>query len=380
MSTELVTLKVAGSEWRGWEEAAFDDFFGAALCSRMTITLSDRWRAEFAARPITTGQKYELWLGDELRQTGWVYRVNPGYGPTRHGIRISGRDLTSDLVDCSATTHLQDAARTKKAAAGTVGSWTNRKLEDIARDLCAEFNVAVVAGDDTGAPIAQARLQIGETPFQILEKLCRSRKVWLASTVRGELTFLKASTERLDGVLKRGIDIEEADADYSDEGRFSTYIGKGQQRGSDTIDPEQAAHVSAEVDDPSITRRRPLIVQGEDQQNGETLADRVRNEMNKRIGDSRSIKVRVAGSRMKDGRVWPTNRRIAVQDDWLGADGVYTIERASFDIGKERHATTLTLVPPEKFDLSYSGTKLQPALESVTDDESRLWDRLAGPI
>lgn len=388
--SDLVILKVDGQEWSGWESASINDFFGKTLCSKFDLVLSDRWRADFRSRPIKTNMKCELWLGDELRLTGWIFKVSPGYGPNRHLIRISGRDLTADLVDCSATVHLPEAAAAKgkgskgQAKGGVVGAWTNRKLEDIARDLCAEFGVVFVAGDDTGPPIKQARLQLGETPFQILEKLCRSRNVWMASTVRGELTFLKASTQRLDGVLIRGQDIEDGDAEFSDEGRFSTYIGKAQQRGSDTIGPAQAAHVSAQVDDPTITRHRPLIIQGEDQHDGQTLADRLQNEMNKRIGDSRTLKAKLAGWRMSTGsaagQVWPTNRRVAVSDDWMGMNTEMLIEQAAFQVGKTVDATTLTLVPPEKFDLKYTGFTSGPAIPSITDDDSRPWDRTQGPI
>lgn len=364
--TEAITLKVDGREWEGWEDVRIDTHFGKALCGRFSLTLADRWRNDFRARPITTGMRCEVWLGDELRSTGWVFKVGPGYGPHRHLIKVSGRDLTADLVDCSSTI--------------TPGAWTNRKLEDIARDLCAEFNISVVPGDDTGKPIAQARLQIGETPFQFLEKLCRSRATWCATTVKGELTFLKASRQRLPGVLERGWDAEDAEADYSDEGRHSVYIGMGQQRGSDTVGPEQAALVTARCPDESVTRHRPLIVQGEDQQNGETLFDRVINERNKRIGDSRSIKFTVAGWRMKDGTVWPVNRRVAVDDEWLGESSEYIIEQTSFEMSKKRDSTRLTLVPPEKFDIQYTGSKLQPAIESSTEDTSRPWDRVTGPI
>jgi prophage tail gpP-like protein len=386
VTVSQITLRVDGQAWEGWEAASLDDVFGKSLCSRFQFTLSDRWRTDFAVRPIKSGMACEVWVDDELRLTGWIFGVNAGYGPNRHGIKITGRDLTADLVDCSSTIHLSAAATGKgkggqgsKGGGGVVGAWTNRKLEDIARDLCAEFGVPFVAGDDTGAPIAQARLQLGETPFQILEKLCRQRNVWCASTVRGELTFLRASSAKLDGVLKRGVDILEADAEFDDSNRFSDYIGKGQQRGSDTIGPAQAAQVGATVSDPSITRHRPIIVQGEDQQNGETLADRVANEMHKKIGDSRSVPIGVAGWRMKDGTVWPTNRRVAIQDDWLGLDAEYLIERAAFRMDKSTHQTTLTLVPPEKYDIRYSGTKLQPALESTANDTSRLWDHV-GPI
>jgi prophage tail gpP-like protein len=367
MADEL-TLHVDGRAWEGWEEASVTTVFGKSLCGKFELTLADKWRADFNARPIRTGMRCEVLLAGELLITGWIDDVDPSYDANSHGITISGRDLTSDLVDCSSTV--------------TPGAWTNLKLEAIARELTKEFSIDVVDGDDTGTPIAQARLQEGESPFQFLEKLCRSRNVWPTTTARGELTFRKASTERLDGVLRRGHDIKFARGRFSDTGRFSTYIGKGQQRGRDHLSAEAAAHVTARVDDPSITRHRPLVVQGEDQQNGETLGDRVKNEMAKRIGDSRTIDIGVAGWRLRDGRIWPVNRRVAIDDDWLGLQVEYAISAASFKIAKNAFATTLTLVPPEMFDIHYSGTKLAPAIGSgvIGDDDSRNWDRLVGPI
>lgn len=361
---DALTLKVDGRTWEGWEEARVVSVFGKALCGRFDLVLADRWRSDFSARPIRTGMRCELWLAGELRMTGWIDDVDPGYDAKSHGIAVSGRDLTSDLVDCSSTLE--------------PGSWRNRRLEDIAADLCREYGIVIAEGDDTGRPIAEARLQDGETPFELLERLCRSRNVWMHSTVHGELQFLRASKQRLDGVLRRGHDIKSARARYSDSGRYSVYIGKGQQRGGDNVSAEAAAHVRTRLDDRSITRHRALIVQGEDQQNGETLADRVRNEMNKRIGDSRTVDIGVAGWRMRDGSVWPVNRRVAIDDDWLGLSAEYHIEQASFEIAKDAYGTTLTLVPPEKFDLSYSGTTLAPAMPQA--DAGRPWDRTAGPV
>lgn len=362
---EALTLKVDGRVWDGWEEARLVATFGKSLCGRFDLTLSDRWRAELAARPIATGMPCEIWIGSELRMTGRIDDVDPGYDAKSHGIGIAGRDLTADLVDCSSTV--------------APGAWSRRKLEDIARDVCREYGIAIAEGDDTGPPIAEARLQDGETPFELLERLCRSRNVWPSTTVEGDLQFLKASSKRLDGVMRRGQDILAARARYSDTGRYSVYIGKGQQRGGDHVSAEAAAHVLARVTDPSIKRHRALIVQGEDQQNGETMADRVRNEMNKRIGDSRSVDVTVAGWRMRDGSIWPTNRRVAIDDDWLGLRTEYHIEQAAFVMAKDSYATTLTLVPPEKFDIRYSGTRLGSAM-TPTDDPSRPWDRTAGPV
>ena len=356
---ELVTLRVNGKEWSTWESVTLNDYFGEALCSRFEATLSDSYRGDFAKAPIRRGDKYQLLLGGELRQTGYINKPSTGYGPNRHGIKLSGRDLTQDLVDCSSTR--------------APGSWSNRKLESIASDICAEFNIQVVAGDDTGNPISQAALQVGDTPHQFLEKLCRSRNVWMVSTAAGQLTFAKASTVKLDNALVRGVNIEEADADLSDENRFSVYIGKGQQRGSDQLTPTAAAVVTGQVTDPAIKRHRPMIVQGEDQQDGETLGDRLLNERNKRIGDSESAKIKVAGWRMKSGaqagQVWPTNRLVPLVDDWLGLNVVYAIEQVQFTIAKEDNSAQLTLVPPAKFDIhaSATATKGLPSYSAIPD-------------
>jgi prophage tail gpP-like protein len=384
---DALALKINGQVWDGWEGGRLTSVYGKALCGSFEFTLSDRWRQPGSGvRPIRTGDAAEIWVGSELRQTVWIEDVNPSYGPRSHLISVSGREITCDLVDCSSplTTNVAGGkgkgSKSGKKSGGT-GSWSNVKLEKIAADLCLDFGIPVIDGDDTGKPIAQVHLQLGETPFEIIEKLCRSRNVWPTTTPRGELQFLKASKVKLDGVLKRGLDIEEASARYSDRGRYSDYIGRGQQRGSDTVSATAAAHVSAAVNDPTIRRFRPLIVQGEDQQNGETLADRVKNEMAKRIGDSRSVEIKVAGWRMKDGTIWPVNRLLAIDDAWLGLRDTYLIEQAVYEIGRDSHSTTLTLVPPQKLDITYSGSvAATPAIGSqiITDDAP--WSGTQGPL
>ena len=380
VQADAPTLKVNGQVWEGWEEAMITSVFGPALCGSFEFKLSDRWRQpNSGTRPIMTGDACQVWVGPELRLTAWIEDINPNYGPREHGLRVAGRDVGGDLVDCSSPLTVnvpggkgKGSSSRSGSKSGGNGSWSNVKLEKIAADLCLAFGIPVVDGDDTGKPIAQVHLQLGETPFEIIEKLCRSRNVSPTITPAGELQFLKASSVKLDGVLKRGLEIKKASARYSDRGRYSDYIGRGQQRGSDTISAKAAAHVSAAVNDPTIRRFRPLIVQGEDQQNGETLADRVKNEMAKRIGDSRSVDITVAGWRMKSGAIWPVNRLVAIDDAWLGLKDTYLIEQAVYAMANSSHETTLTLVPPQKLDIAYSGNT--PAIGSQISTTSVITD------
>src|SRR3546814_9072431 len=78
----------------------------------------DRWT-------IRAGEACRVLLGGEVVINGWIDSVAPSFSVDNHAIRVTGRDRAADLVDC--------------AAVHKPGSWSGRKLEQIATELVKPF-------------------------------------------------------------------------------------------------------------------------------------------------------------------------------------------------------------------------------------------------
>ena len=105
---QIITLNVNGIPYKGWKEFRMVDSLQAAA-SAFELTTSERWQG---TNPYDTSGGYwrlrahdacELFIDDVSVLKGWIDVHQPSMDKDSHNVSISGRSLTGDLVDCSAT-------------------------------------------------------------------------------------------------------------------------------------------------------------------------------------------------------------------------------------------------------------------------------------
>ena len=99
MAAEAI-LTAAGRVHRGWKEVRVVRSL-ERLAGSFELTLTDRWAAGDAVTVIVPGQACSLSLAGVPVITGDVDEVRPSISATAHEIRVSGRDVAGDLVDCA---------------------------------------------------------------------------------------------------------------------------------------------------------------------------------------------------------------------------------------------------------------------------------------
>jgi len=178
-----VFLYIDNMVYSGWTALSIKRSLEAAAGS-FSLTLSERWEdaavpaSVTTAWPIYSGDSAIVKIGSDIVITGYVDDVSISLSATSHSITVTGRDLTEDIVDCSAMNR--------------PGQWLNRTLEQIASDLCKPFGVTVSADVVTGGPIAEVNIQPGESVFQTLERIAKGRKLLITSTPDGNLKFTRS--------------------------------------------------------------------------------------------------------------------------------------------------------------------------------------------
>jgi prophage tail gpP-like protein len=333
MANPDVRLKVDGSLYGGWQQISIRRSM-EYLCAAFDLTLTDRWAGTSTARPIRPGAACTVLVDGTPIIAGYVDDANPTYTDRRHGITVSGRDLTGDLLDCSAPST----------------QFSGRTLDQVAKALCKPYGIGVSSLTDVGAAFATLKNNEGDTVFETLEQAARIRAVLILSDGLGNLILSRAGTDRLSTALATGKNILECEARYSHRDRYSKYTVKGQTAGSNDWYGEDAAQPMGSASDSAITRYRPLTVLAESSVDKAAAAKRAEWERNVRFGRSRRLSYTVPGWFHANG-LWEPNHLVRVRDAYLGLDDYRLISGVNLTLNRDGFRAVLELVPRETFVL-----------------------------
>ena len=333
--TELALL-IGSRRLEGWTAATVTRSL-ETIAGKFSLEMSERAPGETAPRPIVPGMSCRIELDGDLVLTGYVDDVAVKYSDRSHTVGAAGRDVTGDLVDCSAE--------------GDPGEWHNERLENIAATLCRPFGIPVKATVDTGEPFARFRIEEGESVFEALDRACRFRGVLPVSDGKGALMLSRPQRGRSETPLVYGGNLLQGSASLSWKDRYSNYTLLGQQPGSDFLNPEGSSQVLAGAEDPGIGRYRPLTVIGEQALNDAEAEERIVWESNVRASRGRTVNVLVQGWRERpDGPLWAPGRLVPIQDPLLGLDRVMLIGATKHTKSEGGTTTALTLYPRDAFE------------------------------
>lgn len=351
-------LKVAGKTFLGWQSVRIQRGI-EQLAGIFELTVTDRWNTDsqqvyFELKP---GQECQVLVDDQVLITGYIDSVSRRYDKQSHEISVSGRDKTADLVDCSAVYK--------------TGAWQNKTLDQIAADVLQPFGIGLTVAADVGSPLPVLSIQEGESVYELLERAARMKALLLIADGQGNLVLTRAGTTQAVADCVEGQNILQAEGSFDWKDRFSAYIIKGQQHGSDTQYGEQVAQQQASVQDATINRYRPLIVTAEDQDGVATLAQRAEWERNVRVGRGTRATITVQGWGV-DGKLWQPNTLTKLTSPLLGADFPLLIVSTNFTLDNAGTLTELELALPQAFDLiaQTKQTRLEKKMRKAQGDES----------
>ena len=327
-------LLVNGLAYEGWTSISVKRSLRDAA-ARFELGLTDKWPGRSESWPLAPGDKAEIWLDDEKVLTGFIDTLEPDISEVAHGVRVTGRSRTADLVDC--------------AALVKGGQFQNYDLAAIARALAAPFGIDVSAEAPTGAAFADVQINPGETCFAVIERLCRLRALLASDTRDGHLRLTRAGAGgagRASGLVY-GTNIVSARASLSHARRFSDYIVKGQQAGSDDIDGPRAAQPSGTVKDAAVTRYRPKLILAEAPGGGADMTQRAIWDQRIDAAESLEVSVAVRGWRDENGVLWDAGQICPVSIAPLGIDQDLLIVDVEWRKDESGSASVMTLLPPE---------------------------------
>ena len=362
-----LTLKVGGQVFSGWKSVSL----GLGLeqiAGTYDLAITERWPNQPREWSIPPGSLCEILIGDDAVISGYVDNVSVSYDASSHEVRVTGRDRTGDLVDCSAPstafsglTFLQIAEKLAAPFGIAVHDETaaGRKLS-AKEKKAGEKNVPAKSPRGTAA-LPKCATQNGESVFKTLEKLARSEGVLLVSDGEGGLLITRAG---MGGdcatVLKAGENILRAQFEHSHASLYSEITVKGQAAAAG-IGKFDGAHAQPKGvisqakggrrGNSGITRYRPLILVAETQADARRCQQRAEWEASNREAKARRIMITVQGWRQENGKLWRLNQRVRVVCPWMRVDEWWLISGVSFRLDEGGSLTELTLAGDKAFDL-----------------------------
>lgn len=330
--------------YSGWKSATIIRSLDA-ISGKFEVDTVDVWKANAQRWTIFPGNECSLKLNDIPQITGFVGKAAPHYDPEGHGIKITGRDKTGDLVDSSIIIKGSELR--------------GLKLDAIARAVAKPYgiNVVVDTGVDVGAVFPVHAVLPGETAWEYIERAAKQRFMVFTTDGLGNLVISDIGKTRAFDSLAEGKNIKSAEGDYDHSERFSDYIVKGSAPVANDGWDDAKTNVEQRATDPNVKRYRPKIIIAETAASDGSASNRAALEAATRAGKSTKATVTVRGWTQSNGILWPVNAMVAVQSPLLSLDTDMLISETKFTIDDKGETTELTLTRPDAYLLGQGKVK-----------------------
>ncbi|HEY2010525.1 MAG TPA: hypothetical protein VGH23_16165 [Rhizomicrobium sp.] len=330
-----LVLTVGGQDISGWTSIRVTR--GIERCpSDFDISMTEKYPGQDNEVVVQPGDACTVTIGGDTVVTGYVDRYVPSIQPNGHAIRVIGRGKCQDLVDCSA-------------------EWPNGQISGstvlgIAQKLAKPYGITVATDVDTGAVIPQFQLLRGETPFEIIERICRYRGLLAFEKPDGSLFLTTAGSQKAASGVTQGQNVQIAEASYSIDGRYSAIVAFLQSMDTlaDTSDNGKTEFSAA---DPAIKRHRQLDIIADAATGGWAVCQkRAIWEVARRQGRGNVLSVTVDSWRDGDGDLWEPNTIIPVSLPVLKVPQMdWTVGAVTYVLDERGTVAELTIMPKSAF-------------------------------
>jgi prophage tail gpP-like protein len=345
-ATDTLTLKVDGKNLTGWQRVQVTRSMDSVPAS-FDIQVTEKYplAPDIDVKP---GAPCTVSIGGDLVLTGYVDRYTASVSAGDHTVRIAGRSMSEDLVDCSA---LFDTA------SGQPGmQQLNGTALAIARGLAKPYGVTINSLNGDGATIPQFNINLGETAWEIIDRVTRYSKLVAYDLPDGSMVMAQAGSEKMASGFALGSNIEHADVSYSMDERFQQYEAHFLSTMAFGTDAGvNSPTIGQIVRDDGVPRFRKRYIVSEQTILGRPIAyDRAVWERNRRYGRSQVFSVVCDSWRDAAGALWAPNHLAPIQAKALKLpapnDDVWVIASVSYLRDENGQHAALTLMPKQAFD------------------------------
>jgi len=330
-----VSIVIDGRALSGWTDVRITRGM-ERVPNDFDLSMTERYPGEVNAMQVKPGDPCEVYIGADAVITGYVDRVIPQISGRQHSVRVMGRGKCCDLVDCSAE--------------WPGGQIKGSSVLEIAQKLAKPYDIEV-AGAPGNTTIPTFNLLLGETPFEIIERLCRISQLVAYEQPDGSLLLTTTSRDMAGSGFAEGINVEAAAAQWSADQRFSTYRVVRL-----AFDPYtelgENGNLVADYFDPGVKRHRMRIMVAEISAGLglQNAKDRAQWEAARRFGRSGEVRLTTDSWRDADGGLYSPNTLASVDLPTLKIEKkLWTICDVTYRKSGAGTHCDVVLMPPDAF-------------------------------
>lgn len=332
-----LTLVVGGRATTGWEDVSVT-LRAEGFPNGFEISLSSKEPVTSKATVARAGDACQVKLGDDIVVTGYVDRdINQG-SKDGHGLAITGRGRTQDLVDCSAE--------------WPGGQIVGANALEIATKLAKPYGITVRQADgaDLGPAVPQFNLNYGETAAEIIQRVARAAGLLAYEDATGALVLARAGTSTAASGLIYGGNVEGWSVQSAMDGRFSDVVCATLSQDVYGDLGEGGFFFDTEPD-PNVPRHRLMyLVMEQAERPQEFTIRKAKWEVARRAGRGTIIQATIDSWRDGAGALWAPNTLVPVDLPGLRlADKNLCVSEVTFSRSNEGTHASLTLLPPASF-------------------------------
>ncbi|HDR9065474.1 TPA: phage baseplate assembly protein [Burkholderia contaminans] len=335
MGSDEITLTVGGQTVSGWTDVRITRGV-ERMPSDFDIGLTELYPGELDQVVVTPGDPCVVNIGLDTVITGYVDRYIPSYDLSDHRIRIVGRGKCQDLIDCSA-------------------EWENGQISGasalaVASKLAAPYGITASCAETGLRVIPQFNLMLGETPFEIIDRVARYSALLAYEDVDGNLVLARASTDEHASGFEEGKNVEAASVEYSCDQRFQTYRAYLQAINTFKEGGDGGNLIATTTDSGVLRNRKKFIIAEAVAGYMDVAAQRAAWEMNRRNGRSIVVRLVVDSWRDSGGDLWAPNRLVSVYLPKLKLDRVaWLISEVTYRLDESGTHAELVIMSPDAF-------------------------------
>lgn len=347
-----LVLDVEGEQYDNWITAEVELSLDT-IATRFSMKYLDRRQSALADQQdtgsIVVGNQCVVSLGSVPLFVGYIDRLTQSLSGEDRTWTAEGRSKTGDLVDCSAV--------------HKTSTWKNKTALEIITDLCQPFGIAVYSTSPDTERFPRFAIIEGETVFNSIDRLCKVRG-WIPISSNSGSLFLtrvgEGSSQQLQSELMISRTVEQ---DFSD--RYSDYLAHATD-----VDGK------ASLQDPNVTRYRPLVIVPSVPSSAQQQKTRAQWELAIRAGRSERYRCTMLGMEDASGGPYGAGKLYMVEDTRLSVQDTLVCARCVFRVSESEAVTELELCQPETYSLREYPQKL---LSGTTKKGKKLTKKTKAP-
>ena len=249
----------------------------------------------------------QISIGGHVVLTGYVERITSTETDGQHAVTWAGRGRCCDLADCAALLDNQTRLLTNLTALAKA----------LVKPFAGPIQVITPNGDGYSRPYPQVTINLGESPYDIIERVARYEGLLVYENADGNLVLARAGTVQHSSGFIEGQNVQGAEYAASTDGRYSIYIPL--LMSIDTLSrnnaaPQDSGNAAGKpAYDPLITRYRPRIIVSEQNIGDDFLAaQRAQWEATRRLGEAFRVTITTDSWLDSAGTPWTPNQLVSV--------------------------------------------------------------------